>query len=70
MVIEIEQTEEEIEEEKSKLVVICKMCDNNFNPEPLECPYIYHPEMGVHIPLCPKCRTDLKGDLKSSLGVC
>jgi hypothetical protein len=55
--IEIEETEEE---KAKKLVVVCRLCSTNFTPGLYECPYLYHPEMGVHIPLCDGCRTMLR----------
>lgn len=58
MVIEIEKTPEEIA--KEKLVVVCRLCNTNFTPGPYVCPYLYNEELGLHIPLCDSCRTELR----------
>lgn len=67
MVIEIEKTEAELKEEaeaeakeKPELIVNCRMCKHNFNPTPYECPYLYHPAIGLHIPMCAECREMLR----------
>ena len=62
MVVEIEDTETE----QTKLVVICRMCNLNFEPGPLECPYLYEPKLGLHIPLCQLCRATLRKEEKES----
>jgi len=48
--------EDEQTEVERKLKVVCRYCSLSFTPGPLECPYQYDAELGVHVAQCNKCR--------------